>query len=94
MSFDATTLHHVALLARLPLSPDEEARFAREIPDILAAFEALPEAEPPVPPVAREAASRADAVTPAPEATRDAIVAALPRREGTAARVPRGLGAP
>lgn len=89
-TFDRATLAHVARLARLPLSEDEEARFSREIGGILAAFETLPaeaatRRDPP------PTALRDDEPAPSGSAERDAIVAAFPRRDGDRAKVPRGL---
>lgn len=89
-TFDRATLAHVARLARLPLSADEEARFSREIGEILAAFETLPaQARASEAPMA--SALRPDEPAPSMSAERDAIVAAFPRRDGDRAKVPRGL---
>jgi Asp-tRNA(Asn)/Glu-tRNA(Gln) amidotransferase C subunit len=83
---------HVARIARLALTPEEEQAFAREAAAILRHFEAVMAA--PAPPAGEEPAPlapREDAVEPPEPAQVEAIVQQFPRKDGRRARVPGGL---
>lgn len=83
---------HVARIARLALTPEEEARFAAEAKAILAHFEAVMRApEPPAAQAEAALAPRADEVVPSEPAQAEAIVAQFPRRDGRLCKAPGGL---
>jgi aspartyl-tRNA(Asn)/glutamyl-tRNA(Gln) amidotransferase subunit C len=92
MPLSQTQLHHIALLARLELTPAEEAAFATQLDHILHHFEKLQEldtgaVEPTAHIVDLETPFRDDVVrnTPAVEA----LLANAPARDGAFFKVPK-----
>lgn len=88
----APDIAHVARIARLALTPEERARFAREAAAILGHFEAVMAAAQGT--AAAEPgglAAREDAVEAPEPAQVEAIVAQFPRKDGRHAKAPGGL---
>ncbi len=83
---------HVARLARLTLTPKEADSLGADAARVLDAFADLPAGNPSrggddmAPP-----ALRGDHIASRAAGEADAIVAAIPRKDGRTARVPRGL---
>ncbi len=93
MSVDREVVRHVAALARLRLSADQETLFTRQLADIVGyagVLERLPDT--PVDPADGAAPLRTDAVVNGDRA--DALLAAAPDRDGDRLRVPAVLGDP
>ena len=92
---DRDQVRKVAKLARLEISPDEEAKLASQMNDILAYFEQLSELDvAEVPPTAR-AIDASNVTRPdqlQPYAEREALLAAAPEQEGNFFKVPQILG--
>jgi aspartyl-tRNA(Asn)/glutamyl-tRNA(Gln) amidotransferase subunit C len=88
------TVRALAQLARLALSPEEEARLAPELGRILAAFEVLQRPLPPGAPASGEHAAptllRGD--QPLPSLERSALLASAPESEEGFLRVPKTVG--
>lgn len=92
MALSPEDVRHVALLARLALTPEEEERYARQLGQILGYVERLqgldltgiePMAHAlPLPPLLREDVVR-------PSLPRDEALAAAPQRVGDGAAVPK-----
>ncbi|OFV89715.1 MAG: asparaginyl/glutamyl-tRNA amidotransferase subunit C [Acidobacteria bacterium RBG_16_68_9] len=85
-------MHHIALLARLELSAEEERAFATQLDHILAYFEKLQQldtdhVEPTAHIVEMETPYRDDVVRNAPAV--DALVANAPARDGRFFKVPK-----
>lgn len=92
MSLSVGDVRHIALLARLALTPEEEQTFAVQLGDILHAFtklEALDvrDVEPTSHVVAIDAPFRDDVVTNSPDP--EALLANAPSVDGTHVRVPK-----
>jgi aspartyl-tRNA(Asn)/glutamyl-tRNA(Gln) amidotransferase subunit C len=92
MKITRQQVRDVALLARLELSPDEEAAFAGDLDQILTYIELLDEldtagVEPTAHVVDMDTPYREDRVTNTPDA--DALVAGAPERDGTFLKVPK-----
>ena len=93
-AFSVEETRRVARLARIALSPDEEARLAHELHAIAASFAELTAYAAALPATAadEEGALRADEVASASPAEVEAILAAAPRVDARTrlVRVPRG----
>lgn len=92
---DRDQVRKVALLARLELTPDEEAQFTTQLSDILDYFEQLSELDTSaVEPTARAIdvsnVTRVDLLQPYQE--RDRILNGAPDREGEFFKVPQIMG--
>ena len=92
MALSRDQVRHIALLARLALTEEEEQTFAEQLGEILHAFDELAaldtsEVEPTSHVVDVADAWRDDAVTNPPAA--DALFANAPAVDGTQFRVPR-----
>ena len=92
---DRPQVHKVALLARLELTPEEEAQFTTQLSSILEYFEQLSELDTEnVPPTTRAIEisniTRPDALKPSPD--REALLKEAPEQEGDFFRVPQILG--
>jgi aspartyl/glutamyl-tRNA(Asn/Gln) amidotransferase C subunit len=88
----APDVQHIARIARLALSHEEAARFAREAASILAHFETIQAAgqgAEPAPLTALE--PREDEAHDPDPGQAAAIVAQFPRKAGALAKVPEGL---
>jgi aspartyl-tRNA(Asn)/glutamyl-tRNA(Gln) amidotransferase subunit C len=92
MKLSLEQVRHVARLARLRLSPQEEQRYARQLSEVLGYFEALREVDTSA--IAPTAYAqdlplplREDA--PAASLSPDEALANAPRRSGTSFAVPR-----
>jgi Asp-tRNA(Asn)/Glu-tRNA(Gln) amidotransferase C subunit len=85
---------HVARIARLALTPAEQARLSQEAGRILEDFRAIEAAlagAPPAEPPAAPAEPRPDELVPADPAQVEALVAQFPRKEGRLCKVPEAL---
>ena len=85
-------LHHIALLARLELSADEETAFTEQLDHILTHFEQLRQldtstVEPTAHVVDMDTPFREDVVRNAPAV--DALLANAPERDGPFFKVPK-----
>jgi len=89
---DLLRLRHVAALARLELTPAEEARFAPELARILAAFEELARHAPPAAPAPFEPAARTRPDVPQPSLAPTEFLPAAPASEEGFFLVPRTVG--
>ena len=92
MALTPAQLHHIALLARLELSPEEEAAFAAQLDHILEHFQTLQQldttaVEPTSHIVDLETSLRDDVVRNTPDA--DALLANAPQRDGHYFKVPK-----
>lgn len=92
MALTPAQLHHVALLARLELSPEEEAAFAAQLDHILQHFETLQQlntdsVEPTAHIIDLETPFRDDVVRNTPQP--DALLANAPQRDGHYFKVPK-----
>lgn len=92
MALSRDQVRHIALLARLALTDDEEQTFAEQLGEILQAFEKLDaldtdSVEPTAHVVAVADAYRDDAVTNAPASSE--LLANAPSVDGTQFRVPK-----
>ena len=92
MALTAAQLHHIALLARLELSPEEEAAFAAQLDHILEHFAALQQldtgsVEPTAQIVDIETTLRDDVVRNTPNT--DALLANAPQRDDYYFKVPK-----
>jgi aspartyl-tRNA(Asn)/glutamyl-tRNA(Gln) amidotransferase subunit C len=92
MPLGQAQLHHIAHLARLELSPAEEAAFAAQLDHILRHFEKLQElntetVEPTAHIVELETPFRDDVVRNAPSP--EALLANAPARDGQFFKVPK-----
>jgi aspartyl-tRNA(Asn)/glutamyl-tRNA(Gln) amidotransferase subunit C len=93
---DREQVHKVANLARLELTPEEEAQFATQLSDILEYVEQLSELDvADVPPTTRAIdvsnITREDKLQPYHE--REAILSSAPEQEGDFFKVPKILNA-
>jgi aspartyl-tRNA(Asn)/glutamyl-tRNA(Gln) amidotransferase subunit C len=93
---DREQVHKVAHLARLALTPEEEATFTTQLNDILGYFEQLSELDvTDVPPTTRAIevvnVTRPDAMQPNP--AREAILDGAPDRDGDFFKVPKIINA-
>jgi aspartyl-tRNA(Asn)/glutamyl-tRNA(Gln) amidotransferase subunit C len=95
MSIDLAQVHKVAHLARLALTPAEEAQFTQQLNDILGYVEQISELDlKDVPPTTR-AIDVANVTRPdqhRPADNREELLAAAPAQEGDFFRVPKILG--
>lgn len=92
MSLSVEDVRHIALLARLALTPEEEQTFAVQLGDILNAFTKLEAldvrgVEPTSHVVDINASFRDDVVTNVPDP--EALLANAPAVDGTHVRVPK-----
>lgn len=92
MSLSVEDVRHIALLARLALTPEEEQTFAVQLGDILNAFTKLEAldvrgVEPTSHVVDIDASFRDDVVTNVPDP--EALLANAPAVDGTHVRVPK-----
>ena len=92
MALTAAQLHHIAHLARLELSPDEEAAFAAQLDHILEHFAALQQlntdsVEPTAHIIDLETPFRDDVVRNTPDP--DALLANAPQRDDHYFKVPK-----
>lgn len=92
MALTSAQLHHIALLARLELSPEEEEAFAAQLDHILQHFETLQQldtasVEPTAHIVDLDTGLRDDVVRNTPDA--DALLANAPQRDGHYFKVPK-----
>ncbi len=92
MKLSLEQVRHVARLARLALSPQEEERYQRQLSEVLVYAESLQEldtsgVEPTSHAVAVSSPLREDLVQPSLPA--EAAVAGAPAREGTSVAVPK-----
>jgi aspartyl-tRNA(Asn)/glutamyl-tRNA(Gln) amidotransferase subunit C len=92
---DRDQVHKVALLARLDLTPDEEAQFATQLSSILGYFEQLSQLDTRnVEPTARAIdvsnVTRVDQLEPCSD--RELILDGAPDREGEFFKVPQIMG--
>ncbi len=93
---DREQVHKVANLARLELTPEEEAQFSTQLSDILEYIEQLSELDvADVPPTTRAIdvsnITREDKLQPYPD--REAILSSAPEQEGDFFKVPKILNA-
>lgn len=93
---DREQVHKVANLARLELTPEEEAQFSTQLSSILEYVEQLSELDvTDVPPTTRAIdvsnITREDKLQPYPE--REAILSSAPEQEGDFFKVPKILNA-
>ena len=92
MALTPVQLHHIALLARLELTPDEETAFAAQLDHILQHFETLQQLDTTsIEPTAHiadlETPFRDDVVRNTPDP--DALLANAPQRDGHHFKVPK-----
>ncbi len=92
MALTLAQLHHIALLARLELSPEEEAAFAAQLDHILEHFQTLQQldtaaVEPTSHILDLEMTLRDDVVRNTPDA--DTLLANAPQRDGHYFKVPK-----
>ncbi len=92
MPLSSSDVHHIALLARLELSAEEEAAFATQLDHILTHFQKLDEldtdnVEPTAHIVEMATPFRDDAVTNTPAV--DALLANAPERDERFFKVPK-----
>jgi aspartyl-tRNA(Asn)/glutamyl-tRNA(Gln) amidotransferase subunit C len=92
MSIRPEDARHIALLARLALTPEEEAAFAAQLDHILEHFEKLKEIdtsgiEPTAHVVQMDTPFRDDVVTNEPQV--EALLANAPERDGRHFKVPK-----
>ena len=92
MKLELEQVRHVAKLARLSLSPDEETRFATQLSAVLDAVEALATVDTTdVPPttfaILSVTGARADEVRD--ELPVDVVLKNAPQKEGTSFAIPR-----
>ena len=92
MPLGQAELHHISLLARLQLSPQEESEFAAQLEQILEAFEKLQQiptdgVEPTAHIVEMETPFRDDVVRNVPAV--DALLRNAPERDGAFFKVPK-----
>jgi len=92
MPLSSSDVHHIALLARLELSPEEEAAFATQLDHILSHFQKLNEldtehVEPTAHIVDIETPFRDDLVANTPAV--EALLANAPARDGRFFKVPK-----
>lgn len=93
---DREQVHKVANLARLELTPEEEAQFSTQLSSILEYVEQLSELDvADVPPTTRAIdvsnVTREDKLQPYPD--REAILSSAPEQEGDFFKVPKILNA-
>lgn len=93
-SIDESTVDHLAKLAHLKLTPEEETRFARHLAQILTYAESLQtlpvDAVAPMSHAASAEIFRPD--TPREELRRETVLAAAPDGESGLFRVPKVIG--
>jgi aspartyl-tRNA(Asn)/glutamyl-tRNA(Gln) amidotransferase subunit C len=92
MPLSAEDVRHIALLARLALSPDEERAFAAQLDHILTHFEKLKQldtdhVEPTAHIVAMDTPFRDDVAVNTPDV--DALLINAPARDGRFFKVPK-----
>ena len=92
MAITREQVHHIALLARLQLTADEEASFTEQLDNILGHFARLAEldtssVDPTAQIVETETPFREDVVTNVPAV--DALLANAPLRDGRFFKVPK-----
>lgn len=92
MPLSAADVRHIALLARLELSPEEEIAFASQLDHILSHFEKLKQLntdaiEPTAHIVNMETPFRDDVVRNVPQV--EALLANAPQRDGRFFKVPK-----